>query len=156
MKTTLKSQSPRNPRRWPSGWLALTALVAIGAAGFLFLNSQQPANAQPEIPSGYDLSSWYENGRGGKYLLQLMDGQLPPAGVRASGMVLSDTNCEPDAQGLNHCRNGIRLADGTVFNAIDNHMMSRFRCLQPGETVLLTTFKDGWVVALTTEAGAPE
>ncbi len=145
-----QSQSPyRKPRRWLTGSLVLAVIGAMGTTAFLFLNSKQPASAQPAIPSGYDLSSWYENGHGGKYLLQVVDGGLPADGVRASGVVLSDTNCEPDAQGLNHCRNGIRLENGNTINVIDNHMMSRNRCLEPGETVSLTTFSSLWVVAVT-------
>jgi len=86
----------------------------------------------------------------------LAEGQLPPTGVRTTGVVLSDTNCEPDAQGLNHCRNGIRLADGSTISVIDNHMMSRYRCLRPGETVSLTTLGSSWVVALTADIGPGE
>lgn len=152
MNTRPKSHSSHGPR----GWLALTALAAIGGAALIFISSQEPASAQPAIPAGYDLSSWRDNGEGGKYLLQVVDGELPQIGERTSGVVLSDTNCEPDAQGLNHCRNGIRLANGTTINVIDNHMMTRYRCLQPGETVSLATFSNSWVVALTAEAGSAQ
>lgn len=51
------------------------------------------------------------------------------------------------------CRNGIGLADGSTITVIDNHMMSRNRCLQPGETVSLATLNDAWVVGLTADAG---
>lgn len=153
MTTKTKSQSTRSRSRWPSGWLALAALGAIGVVAFVFFNSQQAARAQPEIPAGYDLSSWSENGQGGKYLLQVVDGQPPLPGVQVSGVVTSDTNCEPDAQGVNHCGNGIRLANGNTINVIDNHMMMRNPCLSPGETLLVTRYNDSWVVAVASQGG---
>ena len=127
--------------------MVLAAFGGIAASALLLLNAEQPASAQPTIPAGYDLSAWHNNGQDGEYLLQVVDGVVPPAGTAVSGVVLSDTDCEPDAQGLNHCHNGIRLADGTTLNAIDNHMMSLYRCPKPGETVTLTRFDDAWVVA---------
>ena len=152
----IKTKSSHGPRRWPPGWLTLPALGAIGAAAFLFINSQNRPAPSRQFRPDTTCRPGARTGSDGQYLLQLADGELPPAGVRTFGVVLSDTNCEPDAQGLNHCRNGIRLADGSTINLIDNHMMSRYRCLQPGETVSLTTFDDAWVVALTAEAGTAQ
>ena len=132
--------------------LALTALGAVAALTFV----GQPARAQPEIPAGSDLSSWQENGHDGKYLLKVTNGAgaAPAVGTSLSGVVLTDTACEPDAEGMNHCRNGIRLANGMTIYVINNHRMGTYRCLQPDETVSLTTFSPGWVVALTSEKGS--
>lgn len=153
MKTTLKSKSPlRQTRRWLVGVLALTTLAGIAAVAFLFLTGQETASAEPTIPHGVSLSSWYENGQGGEYLLQIAEGKAPPVGVRVSGVVTSDTDCEPDAQGLSHCHNGIDLADGSTIAVIDTHMMSRYRCLRPGETVSVTRFNDSWIVAATRQS----
>jgi hypothetical protein len=143
-------------RRWLLGTLALTTLGGIAAVAFLFLYGQEPASAGPTIPSGFNLASWYENGHGGEYLLQIAEGELPPVGVRVSGVVTSDTDCDPDAQGLSHCHNGIDLANGSTITVIDTHMMSRYRCLQPGEAVSVTRFNDSWVVAVTRQTGSTE
>ena len=64
---------------------------------------QETATVQPTIPPGVSLTSWFENGKGGQYVLQIAEGNAPPAGVRVTGMVTTDTDCDPDAQGLNHC-----------------------------------------------------
>lgn len=154
MKIKLESKLLlRETRRWLLGTLALTTLGGIAAVAFLFFYGQEPASADPTIPSGSDLPSWSENGRDGEYLLQIVEGKAPPVGVRLSGVVTSDTDCDPDAQGLSHCHNGIGLANGSNITVVDNHMMSRRRCLQPGEAVSLTRFNDSWVVAVTRQTG---
>jgi hypothetical protein len=150
MKIKPNSKSPlRQTRRWLVGVVAIAALGGIAAVAFSLLSGQETANAQPAIPAGVNLASWYENGSGGEYLLQLAEGEAPPVGVRMSGVVLSDTDCEPDAQGLSHCHNGIALANGSTIIVTDTHLMSRYRCLRPGETVDVTTFNGSWVVATT-------
>jgi hypothetical protein len=53
-------------------------------------------------------------------------------------MVMTDTRCNPDAQGVSHCLNRMRLADGTVITVQHDHMMMNMPCLSPGEHVLLT------------------
>ena len=150
MSITSKSKSPlRQTRRWLLGAVALVTLGGIATVAFSLLSGQEAASAEPTIPAGVDLPSWYENGRGGEYLLQIAEGTVPPIGVRMSGVVLSDTDCEPDAQGLSHCHNGIALANGSTIIVTDTHLMSRYRCLRPGETVAVTTFNNSWVVAVT-------
>jgi hypothetical protein len=143
-------------RRWLLGTLKLTTLGGITAVAFLFLYGHEPARAEPMIPSGFNLSSWYENGHGGEYLLQITEGEVPPVGLRVSGVVTSDTDCDPDAQGLSHCHTGMSLANGSTITVIETHMMSRYRCLQPGETVSVTRFNDSWVVAVTRQTGKTE
>lgn len=135
--------------------LAPLALTALGAVAAVLLNGQ-PARAQPEIPAGSDLSSWQDNGQDGRYLLKVTNGagSAPLIGTSMSGVVLTDTACEPDAEGMNHCRNGIRLASGMTIYVINNHRMGTYRCLQPDETVSLTTFGPGWVVAQTSQTGS--
>jgi hypothetical protein len=151
MKTTLMSQPAHGPRH-RLGWIALSTLGVIAAASFLLFNTQEAVSAQPEIPPGYELSSWQQNGQGGKYLLQVADGPLPAAGSSVSGVVTSDTNCMPDAEGLSSCINDIRLADGSTLTVVDNHNMGVNRCLQPSEIVSISTLDDSWVVALTSDA----
>ncbi|MGZ4431211.1 MAG: hypothetical protein ACXVYV_06135 [Gaiellales bacterium] len=52
-----------------------------------------------------------------------------------TGIVLSDEACTPDAAGVSHCLNRIRLADGTVITVVHPHRMAEVPCLAPGERV---------------------
>lgn len=56
---------------------------------------------------------------------------------RSSAVVLTDTRCNPDAMGVSHCLNRMRLADGTVVTVQHDHRMMNMPCLSPGEHVLL-------------------
>jgi hypothetical protein len=53
-------------------------------------------------------------------------------------VVLTDTRCAPDARGVSHCLNRMRLANGMVVTAQHDHTMAAMPCLSPGETVVLT------------------
>ena len=103
-------------------WLLVT-LAVIGVAvlvvALLPFDGQRAVTGEPAIPRGAPLASWNDNGQGGKYLLQILDGNAPHPGVTVSGVVASDTACEPDARGLNHCHNAINLADGSRIVAIN-------------------------------------
>ena len=109
---------------------------------------QQSANAEPTIPSGAALSSWFENGQGGQHILQIAQGDAPADGVRLIGTVKTDTDCDPDAKGLNHCHNDIALENGRTISMIHNHAMHRFPCLEPGQRLSITRLDAKWVVAL--------
>ena len=135
------SPNPHGPHR------AVLATAALLLGGLAFLGSERLASAQPAIPAGAGLASWQDNGHDGKYLLKVTNGAAPAEGTSTSGVVLIDTACEPDAEGMNHCRNGIRQANGMTIYVINNHKMGRYRCLQPGETVSLAASGSGWVVA---------
>lgn len=140
-----KSQPPRT-RRWLVGALALAVIGGLALVGFLVFG-QQSATAEPTIPSGAHLSSWFDNGQGGRRVLQLAKGEAPPIGVRVSGIVATDTNCDPDALGLSHCHNIIELTNGRRIEIINTHLMSVHPCLQPGERVSITRLNAHWVVA---------
>ena len=66
---------------------------------------------------------------------QLIGGTMPAARVEAT--VLTDEQCQPDAHGVSHCLNRMRLADGSVIQVRHPHDMSRVPCLSPGEHVRL-------------------
>jgi hypothetical protein len=125
-------------------------LALLLAAGSLALPSMAPAatggQTEPAIPRGVSLASWFDNGQGGRYVLQLAQGRPPAFGTQVTGVVLSDSDCAPDAQGLNHCRNVIELADGSRFQVINNHQMMRNRCLGNGDRLTLRAVNSGWVV----------
>lgn len=62
-------------------------------------------------------------------------GTLPDKPVL--GTVLTDEDCEPDAQGISHCRNVVRLPGGAKIVLRHPHAMMEVECLEPGEKVLL-------------------
>lgn len=65
--------------------------------------------------------------------VQIERGRLPDGQSR--GIVVTDENCEPDAEGISHCLNQIRLADGESIRVRHSHDMSEVPCLAPGEQV---------------------
>ncbi len=66
---------------------------------------------------------------------KLVGGTMPSATVQAT--VLSDEECQPDAQGVSHCLNRLRLADGSEIQVRHPHDMTVVPCLAPGEHVTL-------------------
>ncbi len=70
-------------------------------------------------------------------VLHVLDlkGSVPSRPVAAT--VLSDENCEPDAQGVSHCVNRLRLAGGGTLVVRHPHRMMEVTCLEPGEHVMV-------------------
>lgn len=62
----------------------------------------------------------------------LRQGELPAGASLAT--VLTDTNCEPDAQGVSHCLNELQLESGRV-TVQHHHAMMEVPCMSPGEQV---------------------
>ena len=65
----------------------------------------------------------------------LEKGKLP--GGQVVGTVLTDEDCAPDAHGISHCRNAVRLPGGSKIVLRHPHAMMDVPCLEPGEKVLL-------------------
>jgi len=134
------------------GTLALIGGVVLGvlatSAVFMYFNKGQAptGDGEPPIPRGVAMASWFDNGHGGRYLLQVAQGPILAKGESAIGSVASDTNCDPDAQGLSHCHNAIELANGGRITVIDTHNMSVNRCLIPGEHIALTGVGGPWIM----------
>jgi hypothetical protein len=130
---------------------ARVILPLLIAAASLAMPSMAPASAggqaSPPIPRGVPLTSWRDNGQGGRYLLQLVKGRAVAPGATTTGIVLSDSDCAPDAQGLNHCHNLIELADGSRVEVINNHVMMRNRCLANGDRLAIRAVNGAWIVA---------
>jgi hypothetical protein len=63
----------------------------------------------------------------------LTAGKLPVAVVKAT--VATDENCEPDAEGVSHCSNKLKLANGRSITVRHPHRMHDVPCMTPGETV---------------------
>lgn len=66
----------------------------------------------------------------------LISGTVPLQPMMAT--VMSDTNCTPDAMGVSHCENQLRMNDGTMLTVQHNHRMMDTPCLSPGEHILVT------------------
>ena len=65
----------------------------------------------------------------------VVDGEMSSAAVIAT--VLTDEDCAPDAEGISHCLNELRLPDGAVLTVRHPHDMRLVPCLTPGEQVEL-------------------
>lgn len=152
MKTDVQSKS----RGYSFGRFLIVAATAAGVgslATFLGLSyGQRSANAEPSIPSGVALTTWFDNGKGGEHVLQIAQGSPPPVGVRLVGTVQTDTDCDPDAQGLNHCHNVIALENGRNIEVIHNHAMHRYPCLEPGQRLSITRLNENWVIGMEGQA----
>lgn len=59
-------------------------------------------------------------------------------GHRTRAIVLTDTRCDPDARGVSHCLNKMKLASGRIVVVVHDHRMMEMPCLSPGERVVLT------------------
>lgn len=143
--------SERKPKSWNlSRPLFMTLAVAsMGALAIMvFLNyGQRKLATEPIIPAGATITSWYENGHRGKYVVRIADDAALPDFDRVSGTVTSDTRCEPDVLSLSHCRNDIDLDNGASITVINTHLMNQKPCLQPGQQVTITRLDGAWVVA---------
>lgn len=124
--------------------------VGVALAGLLIISACSSGVQEPGIPTGAGFSTWFQNGAQGRYVVPVVEGTLP-AGVRHGmwGRVLTDSNCAPDAIGLNHCHNIIELNDGSRVAVVNNHQMIRHRCLKPGERVWVSLLKGRWITVLT-------
>jgi len=78
------------------------------------------------------------NGAGGLELVFLVKGKMPRRATTAT--VLTDTSCAPDAHGISHCVNALRLASGRRITVRHDHSMLNDPCLAPGEHVRVRGF----------------
>lgn len=72
---------------------------------------------------------------GSKLRALRVKGPMPTSAVIAT--VLSDENCEPDAQGVSHCINRLRLPNGKTLVVRHPHNMADVPCLAPREKVVV-------------------
>lgn len=124
--------------------------AAMVLAGLLVIAACSSGSQEPGIPAGAGFTTWFQNGAQGRYVVPVVEGTLPAAvGHGMWGRVLTDSNCTPDAEGLNHCHNIIELIDGSRVAVVNNHQMIRHRCLKPGERVWVSLLKGHWITVLT-------
>lgn len=138
-------ESDRIRRLNPTRSVVTLLLVAGSLASSSMALAATTVQAEPAIPRGVSLASWFDNGHGGRYVLQLAKGRPLAPGMQVAGIVLSDSDCAPDARGLNHCHNVIELADGSRVEVINNHQMMRNRCLGNGDRLTLRPVNAKWV-----------
>lgn len=123
---------------------------AIAGAALLLATTPWTRASEPALPRGSGISSWHENGSQGRYVVELLAGTLPAAAAGGlHGTVMTDADCAPDAQGLNHCHNVIVLDDAARVTVINHHQMSRHHCLRPGESVRMTPLVGHWATVQT-------
>jgi len=132
------------PRLYPVSRLLLGVFVLIATSVYSYNVHAGPD--QPPIPRGVAMKSWQENGRDGRYLLQVLQGSALKAAVPVTGTVKNDTDCDADAEGLSHCHNTIELANGTRITVINTHNMHRNRCLGDGDLISLTGISGSWIM----------
>jgi hypothetical protein len=129
--------------------VAFLAVVGIGVAvGLAVTAGPQQQRAQgaavPHYPGkGADTRTLVVVGAGtqevspqsGPMYSSYLDGTMPSRPMMAT--VLSDANCAPDAEGVSHCLNRLRLDDGDELTVRHNHKMIEVPCLSPGERVFV-------------------
>jgi hypothetical protein len=135
-------------RRRSAAVVAFLAVVAIGVAVGLAVTAAPNERAQgsgvPHYPGkGADVRTLVVVGAGtqevspeaGPMYSSYLDGTMPSRPMMAT--VLSDANCAPDAEGVSHCLNRLRLDDGDEVTVRHNHKMTEVPCLSPGERVFV-------------------
>ena len=113
----------------PGAWMHRVIVIAADAA---------PATETKWVRSRLcGASPDCRNGANNIDVTVLESGEMPAHAMTA--VVETDENCEPDAYGISHCSNQLRLADGRTIEVRHDHNMSRFPCLKPGEVVAVET-----------------
>ena len=126
-------------------WIAVAVLIVVLAPDDPVNRdtaASAPTSAHP-APSGEEMrvlmvGTGEDRGAstpGGALVGMLMTGDMPSGEMRAT--VLTDADCAPDAQGYSHCRNDLRMADGSALTVRHVHRMSEVPCLSPGEEILV-------------------
>jgi hypothetical protein len=72
--------------------------------------------------------------KSGNLLANLVVGELPGGATQAT--VVTDSNCAPDANGISHCLNDLKIGAAHI-TVQHHHDMSKVPCLTPGEKVNL-------------------
>jgi hypothetical protein len=120
------------------------SVVAIAVLGVVALRGERTrmptapsmVAAGAPLPSGRTVRLTHtmpHPSRGAVLDAKLVRGAMPRG--RTSAVVLSDTDCAPDAHGISHCLDRLRLVSGRVISVRHVHDMKAVRCLTPGEHV---------------------
>jgi hypothetical protein len=127
--------------RWMILLLAMTlTAVALGLAATGRIGAHERAITEhpvtiPETHRTIDVgSAMPAPSSSARHLSAMLEKGAMPTG-RTTAVVLSDTECAPDASMISRCRNGLRLADGNRVVVRHPHDMRNVPCLAPGERV---------------------
>jgi hypothetical protein len=99
-------------------------------------HADDPAHARPRFVRTLTVSAVKEpppSASANDMRAVLIDGELPHNAIEAT--VLSDEDCEPDKDGVSHCRNRLRLRGGSELTVRHPHRMHDVPCMTPGEIV---------------------
>ncbi|MGG4394089.1 hypothetical protein ABEX25_07195 [Paenibacillus thiaminolyticus] len=106
------------------------------------LQSATPAS-QVEEQFGLE-KDWQKNGADNLYRTRLLEGEVAS---ERTGVILTDTDCEADAQGISQCHNKIKLDNNQTVTVMNIHNMMNYECFSPGEKVKIVPSEDGdWMI----------
>lgn len=130
---------PRNHRRVVAVSSLLVVLVITAVALALFARRGSGENPEAARPAAARTLVVFRDGEPSPSVtpivlrVQLISGALEGA----DATVLTDEDCAPDDVGISHCRNRLRLGNGTEIVVRHPHDMMKIPCLKPGEPVRL-------------------
>ena len=101
-----------------------------------FVDVKAPGDPRTVVVGGMTDSLPGTSNEAGYLMTNLRAGQIPEGVTTAT--VLTDTNCEPDADGVSHCLNDLQIGN-VIVTVQHHHAMAEVPCLSPGETVILMT-----------------
>ena len=112
--------------------IVVAALAATAIGLFLILNPFRSSTSSPV--SSLDMRTFVlvRDNRAttnGGVLHRVSGAEMTPPTI---ARVLTDTNCQADAQGISHCLNELGLAGGRTVLVRHDHNMSVVPCLTPG------------------------
>lgn len=103
-----------------------------------FIDVKAPGEPRTVVFGGMTDSLPGTSNEAGYLMTNLRSGQIPKGATTAE--VLTDTNCEPDADGVSHCLNDLQIGN-VIVTVQHHHQMHSVPCLSPGETVTLMPFE---------------
>lgn len=104
-----------------------------------FVDVKAPGEPRTVVIGGMTDSLPGTSNEAGYLMTNLRAGQMPDGATTAT--VLTDTNCEPDGDGVSHCLNDLQIGN-VVVTVQHHHQMHSIPCLSPGETVTLMPFDE--------------
>ena len=103
-----------------------------------FVDVKAPSEPRTVVVGGMTDALPGTSNEAGYLMTNLRAGQIPEGATMAK--VLTDTNCEPDADGVSHCLNDLQIGN-IIVTVQHHHQMHSVPCLSPGETVTLMPFE---------------
>ncbi|MGZ4127973.1 MAG: hypothetical protein ACXVEX_07495 [Actinomycetota bacterium] len=141
----MKSKKTKKAKPWKGIGIGVAVLVVVGGLVAVTINSNRSSGENAGVVShgqpilgvrtvrvsttGLDQLSMANR----PLHVVLTSGTMPASTTMAT--VLSDENCNPDAAGITHCTNRLRMDGGAEMTVIHPHRMSDVQCLAPGERV---------------------